>query len=62
MILIPMNGNEVRNMTGNTVYVLLKGEVDTLNQKIDDAIVGVFTNGGSVAFENLPALSLDKVG
>ena len=49
-------------MTGNTVYVLLKGEVDTLNQKIDDAIVGVFTNGGSVAFENLPALSLNKVG
>lgn len=49
-------------MTGNTVYVLLKGEVDNLHQELDDAIVGVFTPGGSLEFSELPTLSADVLG
>lgn len=49
-------------LSGKKVYGALKGEIDSISQKLDDAIVGIFTPGGSLEFEDLPELSADVLG
>lgn len=49
-------------LSGKKVYGALKGEIDSISQKLDDAIVGIFTPGGSLEFEDLPELSENVLG
>ena len=49
-------------ITPKKVFGALKSEIDAVDRKLDDAIVGIYTPGGSYTFENLPALSADTLG
>ncbi len=44
------------------VYGALSEQIESVDRKLDDAIVGIYSPGGSVAFDNLPALSADVLG
>ena len=49
-------------ITPKKVFGALKSEIDAVDRKLDDAIIGIYTPGGSYTFENLPALSADTLG
>ena len=49
-------------ITAKKVFGALNKKIDTVDKKLDDAIVGIYTPGGSYAFDELPALSADTLG
>lgn len=47
------------DLSSRKVYGALKDEIDYVDRKLDDAMVQIWSPGGSYTFENLPAPSAD---
>lgn len=50
------------SLDGKKVYGALNSKIEAVDQKLDDAIVGIYSPGGSVAFASLPELTADVLG
>lgn len=50
------------SLDGKKVYGALSKQIEAVDQKLDDAIVGIYSPGGSVAFASLPELTADVLG